>query len=161
MTADFEVTGADQFLALSKALKAAGRSGMRAELNRAMRDAAKPLIEKTRAAALADLPTRGGLAAQVAREPQRVQTRTGRDPGVRLVVTRRRGGAAAANRGMIRHPVFADGSKTRQQWAWVDQPVRPGWFDKTITNEAPAIRRDLEQALETVARRIVEEGRRG
>jgi hypothetical protein len=158
---DFEVRGADQFLRLSKALKDAGRTELRKELTKGMRVAAKPLVAKTRAAARTQLPQRGGLADQVAREPQRIQVRTGRDPGVRVVVARRRGGARSTNVGVVRHPVFADGSKTRSKWTWTNQNVRPGWFDDTLRAESPAIRRDLERALETVADNIVREAKRG
>ncbi len=150
---DFEVRGADQFLALSRALKAAGRSELRKELNKGMRDAAKPLIAKSRAAALAKLPSRGGFAAMVAKEPQRVQVRTGAaTAGVRIVVGKRRGGAQAANGGRLRHPVF--GTDT-----FVTQDVPPGWFDDTMRAGAPVVRPELEAAMERVAQRVVDESR--
>lgn len=143
------MTGADDFLRLSKALKHAGRTELRKELNRAMRVGAKPLIPKARAEALSRLPQAGGLARQVAKEPMRVQTRTGRDPGVRIVVGKKNGGARSANRGFIRHPVF--GNRER----WVTQEVQPGWFDDPIRSGAPAIRKDIERALEDIADQVV------
>jgi len=151
VTDDFRVEGAEQFLALSKALKAAGRKDLRNELNKAMRNGAKTLIPKARAEALARLPQRGGLARQVSKEPARVQTRTGRDPGVRVVVGKRQGGARSANRGVIRHPVF--GNRER----WVDQKVPAGWFDDPMKDSAPEIRKALEQGIEDVAQRVVRE----
>lgn len=149
MADDFEIHGADQFLALSKALKHAGRTELRKELNKAMRTGAKPLIPKARASAMARLPQRGGLAQQIAKEPTRVQTRTGKDPGVRVVVGKKRGGARAANRGVIRHPVFGNRD------VWVDQQVRPGWFDEPMAASAPEIRKALEQGIEDVAAKVV------
>lgn len=156
MADDFTVKGAEQFLALSKALKAAGRTELRKELNAELRKAGKPLIERTRAAARESLPRRGGLADLVAREPQRIQVRTGaRTAGVRVVVGRRRGGARSTNQGSVRHPVFG-GSQ------WVTQSVTPGWFDSTLERDAPGIARPaIEAALERVARKVVEEARRG
>lgn len=148
---DFEVVGADQFLALSKALKHAGRTELRKELNKAMRDGAKPLIPKARAEAFKRLPQRGGFARQVSKEPARVQTRTGRDPGVRVVVGKKRGGAQAANRGVIRHPVFGNRN------VWVNQPVPPGWFDDTMQANAPEIRKALQQGIEDVAAKVIRE----
>jgi hypothetical protein len=149
---DFEIRGADQFLALSKALKHAGRTELRKELNKGIKRAAKPLIPKARAEALRRLPQSGGLAKQVAKEPARVQVRTGaRTAGVRVVVGRRRGGARQANRGVIRHPVFGNRD------VWVNQRVPSGWFDDPMKDAAPAIRRDVEQALEDVAEQIVRE----
>lgn len=159
---EFRVNGADKFLAVSKALKAAGETGLRKELNKSIRDAAKPLIPKTRAAAKASLPQRGGLAALVAKAPQRVQVRTGqKTAGARIVVgkNRRSAGARAANRGTIRHPVFADGNKTRDQWTWVNQEVDAGWFDETLEAEADSVLPAVEKAIEDMAERIVRKGR--
>ena len=155
MADDFEVRGADQFLALSKALKHAGRTELRKELNKAMRVGAKPLIPKARAEAMRRLPQRGGLAKQVAKEPARVQTRTGKDPGVRVVVGKKRGGARMANRGVVRHPVFGNRGK------WVEQKVQPGWFDDPMEASAPEIRRALQQGIEDVAAKVVRETSRG
>lgn len=153
MADDFEIHGADQFLALSKALKHAGRTELRKELNKRIRVAAKPLIPKARAEAMARLPQRGGLAKQVSKEPMRVQTRTGRDPGVRIVVGKRGGGARQANRGRLRHPVF--GNRER----WVTQQVKPGWFDDPMAASAPDVRRGVEAAMQSIVDDIVREVR--
>ena len=151
MADDFEVRGADQFLKLSKALKHAGRTELRKELHKGLRDGAKPLIPKARAEALRRLPSSGGLAKQIAKEPMRVQVRTGRTPGVRIVVGRKRGGARQANRGVIRHPVFGNRD------VWVDQKVPPGWFDDPLRKGAPGVRPELEKAIDRIADRIVRE----
>lgn len=151
MTSDFEITGTDDFLKLSKALKSAGRGDLRKELNRALRDAAKPMIPKARASARARLPTRGGLADRVARAPQRVQVRTGRDPGVRIVAGNKGSGARSAEQGTVKHPVF--GNKN----VWVVQQVPAGWFSEPLLEEAAAVRRELVTALEDLAQRIVRE----
>lgn len=154
---DASVGGAEDFLKLSKALKAAGETELRKELNAALRNAAKPLIPMTRQAARSRLPQRGGLAESVARAPQRVQVRTGdRTAGVRLVVGGRRSAARAANRGVIRHPVFGRPN------SWVEQDVEPGWFDETLEKEAPRVARPaIEQALESIADKVVREVKRG
>lgn len=153
MADDFEIRGADQFLALSKALKHAGRGELRKELNKGMKKAAKPLIAESKKAALAKLPQRGGLARQVAKEPHRVQTRTGRVPGVRIVVGKKRGGARSTNRGFIRHPVFGNREN------WVTQEVPPGWFDVTMKAGAPVVRPELQQAIERVADQVVRDAK--
>lgn len=150
MAGDFRVEGAEKFLRLSKALKAAGQTELRKELNKSMREAVKPLIPKVKDAARNKLPQRGGLAAQVAKAPVRAQVRTGNaTAGVRLVVGKRRGSAAAStNRGVVRHPVF--GRNT-----WVEQRVEPGWFDATLEREAPGeTRQAIEQALEAMADKV-------
>ena len=150
MAGDFEVHGGDQFFALSKALKNAGRVELRKQLNKDLKAAAKPLIKKTRSEALSVLPARGGLNRLVAKEPQRVQVRTGsKTAGVRLIVGRKRGAARSANQGKIRHPVF--GHRDR----WVDQTVPAGWFTDTVERDAPRIRRELLEAMERVAAEVV------
>ena len=62
--------------------------------------------------------------------------------------------AQSINRaGTFRHPVYGTG-------AWVDQSTGgQGCFDKTYMNEAPEIRRDLEQAMETIVDEIVRKAR--
>lgn len=148
---DFKVTGAEDFLRLSKALKAAGQTGLRKELNKALKSAATPLKSKTQSAARSRLPKRGGLSDIVAREPQTVQVRTGAQTGgVRIVVGKRRGAARATDIGSVRHPVFG-------RDVYVTQSVPPGWFSDTAQKNAPAIRNDLAQALEDFAGRIVRE----
>lgn len=153
---DASVRGAENFLALSKSLKAAGRASLRRELNGNMRRAGRPLIAKTRAVALSDLPSRGGLAAIVASEPQRVQVRTGeKTAGIRIVVGERRGGARGADLGLVRHPVFG-----RDEWT--TQPVKPGWFSGTLAAEGADITRPfVEDAMKAIADKIIEGARRG
>lgn len=152
MADDFEVRGADQFLALSKALKHAGRTELRKGLNKGVKQAAKPLIPKARAQAIARLPQGGGLARQVSKEPMRIQTRTGQfTAGVRVVVGKKQGGAQMANRGFIRHPVFGNREN------WVGQEVRPGWFDDTMKASTPDVRRELMDAMEAIAQQVVRE----
>lgn len=153
MTADFEIRGADEVLRLSKALKHAGRGDLRKALNAGIRKAAKPLIAKSKAEAKTRLPQRGGLAAAIARTPQRVQVRTGKDPGVRIVVGGKGGAARGANAGTIRHPVFGNRD------VWVSQKVRPGWFEEPMEGGAPEVRRHIEDALNDVAERVVKEAK--
>lgn len=144
------VRGAEDFLKLSKALKAAGRTELRRELNKRMRRAARPLIPLARDEARRVLPHAGGLAEQVAHAPMRVQVRTGtQTAGVRIVVGRDRSGARAANQGVIRHPVF--GNRER----WVDQAVPPHWFDGAMARNAPHVRPEILRAVESVMQEIV------
>lgn len=156
---DVEVRGGDQFYALSRALKAAGRTDLRKELSKQLRDGAKPLIPVAREAARRMVPDAGGLAAQVAKEPMRVQVRTGRaTAGVRVVMARRRGGGRSSNRGVIRHPVFGN----RDRWVSQRVPSAAGWFDDTLDREAPRqVRPAIERALSDMADRVVRETRRG
>lgn len=158
--ADFEARGADDFLRLSKALKHAGQTELRKELHKGMRTAAKPLVAEARAAALEELPQRGGLAPWVAkRSAFRAQVRTGEQTaGVRIAS----GKAGQAGRtlnalGWVRHKVFGNPE------AWVTQhvPGAVGWFDRAMTKHAPEIADDIEKAMHDVAEQVVKEAKRG
>lgn len=149
---DFEVRGADQFLALSKALKAAGRTELRKELNKGMRDAAKPLIPKAREAFKAELPHRGGAGAYIAGKRMRAVTRTGRDPGVNIVVAKQ--DPRLDSEGRLAHPVFGQRRADGRRVIAV-QRVKPGIFSSAMQKEAPAIRGALEGAMQAVIDTIV------
>lgn len=159
---DFTVKGAEDFLKLSKALKAAGHTQLRKELHAQMRKAAKAAMPKTQEALAEALPS--GLKNR-SKVRQVVKVKTGRDAGVTIAVPygkHGRNGLGASNahmlnaRGQLRHPVYADPDKTSKDWRWVNQSVPgTGWFDKTLLDEAPALRKALEAAMEAVARTIV------
>lgn len=157
--ADFQVSGADQFLKLSKALKNAGQKELRKGLHKGIRDGVKPVVPQAKKRLEAGLPS--AIAKSAVR--QVIQVKTGRDPGVTVAVrfgSKRASNAALANRkGLIRHPVYADGALTRKEWTWVNQsvPGAKGWFDETYTASAPDVLKAIEAAMEQVAQRIIRE----
>jgi hypothetical protein len=61
-----DITGADQLVRLSKALKEAGAKDLQRELSKAINTAMKPVKADLQRSA-GSLPNRGGLAARVAR----------------------------------------------------------------------------------------------
>jgi hypothetical protein len=154
---DFKVTGAEDFLKLSKALKAAGDVHTRKALTAAMREGVKPAMKDAQKRLKEGLPYggRGNAVSQV------VQVKTGANAGVSVVVkygSKRATNARLANtHGRIRHPVFADAEKTRKDWRWVNQevPHLKGWFDESYRDAAPEIRKSLENAMEDIAQMIV------
>lgn len=144
---------ADDFLRISKKLKAAGRGDLRKELNKSLRAPAKRIIPATRKVAKARLPQEGGLAARVAKAPQRVQIRTGASTaGVRVVVSKKSGAARTLDKaGTVRHPVYG------RKGPWVVQrvPGAQGWFTDTADQMARTeIRRDVLKALEAFGRTL-------
>lgn len=166
MAADFQVTGADQFLRLSKALKAAGRKEMRKTLNAGMRNGAKPLIPLMKQAALDELPSGGGLNKTVAKRPVRAVTRTGASAGVKIIMAKTQPGY---NVGVIRHPVH-EGDKAGRKGAkergdkptpWVTQRIGPGhWFDETATENLHKVLPALERAIEDALQEIIQTAKR-
>ncbi len=161
MIEGFEVRGADQFLRLSKALKEAGHADLRKRLHKGLRDAVKQVMPDAERKLAEQLPylKRGKAVNQVA------QVKTGRDPGITVGVrfgSRRSTNARLANsKGVFRHPVWADGDKTRKEWAWVNQavPGAKGWFDKTYMEAAPDIRLQIEAVMGDVLDEIVREAK--
>lgn len=148
---DFRVTGADDFLKVSKALKAMGATEVRKELNKALVDAAKPLIKDTRAAALAKLPTSGGLAKRMSKAPQRVRVRTGnKNAGVAIVLPGKQPGFLT---GEIRRPVFGRKNAAGGR-VMVTQQINGDWFDGTLDAGAARVLPEMEKAVLRIAAKI-------
>jgi hypothetical protein len=148
--ADFEVTGAEGFANLAKALKAAGERDLRKELDAGLREAAKAIIPLAREEAAQNLPQAGGLARAVSKSRMRVKLATGRNPGVSIVAGRPGSGARGAEYGRIRHPVFGNRD------VWVSQQVPAHWLTGTISRSRHVVVPLLEQALERVAKKVVD-----
>lgn len=142
--------GADDLAELGKRLKAAGSGGkgLRKELSKRIRDEAKPTIAKVKANARTTLPSRGGLAARVARS--RISTRTttqGRNVGVKI--TGRDGyNIRAMNEGTVRKPLFGNRSR------WYTQAVPKGWFSDPIEDDAKQFRDAAGRAIKDIRDRI-------
>jgi hypothetical protein len=149
-----DIRGADQLAKLAKQLKEAGDKGLQRELSKAISQATKPVKEAARQSALETLPKRGGLAARVA--GSRFSTRryaSSRASGIRIQA-KNAYALGRLDKGRVRHPVFADQGKTRDEWTWVTQIIWPGWWTKPTKAAAPAVRREIEQAMQTVANKI-------
>lgn len=144
---DFEVKGADEFLKLSKALKGAGRTELRKELNKRIKAAAKPAIQNVKDAALAGLPQRGGAGAFFARKKATVVTATGKDPGVKVRFAK--ADQRLDTEGRLSHPVFG-----RKGTRAVTR-IRPGVLSEGFQKTAPEVRDEIEKAIQSVADDIV------
>lgn len=146
--------GAAQLAALGARLQAAGDRVNRNNLRAGIRAGAQPLVGDVRAAALAILPHRGGLAALVASSPIAVRTAlTGSAVGVRIVNTKtgtKSGGTSqfGTDRGNFRHPVF--GRRTK----WVSESCTPGWFTGTLEKRSPEVAPFVLAAMEATAEMI-------
>jgi hypothetical protein len=151
--------GEQQLRTLAAAIKAAGGKEFGREVDRAMRRAARPLTRSARQGAMQVLPYRGGLAERVARSRF---TAAVRNRGASASLTIRGSGRYNLNRmdeGTVRHPVYADTRKTRREWAWVNQRIRPGWFTDPLLLDAPKVRNELEDAMDDLGRRLLEAAR--
>lgn len=134
--------GGEDFFKLSKRLKAAGDLGMRNELHKGMRVAARPLIPKVKAAAMRDLPRRNGLNQRIAKKSYKAQVLTGiTTAGVRI--TGSKVDPRINNEGRVYHPVFG-----RQPGEVQMVPAAKGYFSDTIADSAPDIRDDLKGVVQ-------------
>lgn len=144
---DFRVEGSDRLLALARAMRAAGQGDLLKEMLKELKVAPKRVTAESRRNT-DRLPSSGGLAKRVAKAPQRVTARAGGTSAtVRLTVPGKKSGAAAANAGKVRHPVF--GRRT-----FVSQDVPKGWFDDAVESETPGIRDDLVAVLDDYTERL-------
>lgn len=145
---DLSVKGADDLGALAKRIKEIGDKTLRKELLRGIREATKGTKARIKANALAELPSRGGLAKRVAASKIATKTRT------TAKVTSVRITAANAyevkkmNEGKVRHPVHGN------RKLWVNQSIKAGWFTDPIEADAPTIQAEIGQAMAVVAGKL-------
>jgi len=132
----------DAMKALQRKLKAVDRKDWRRELNKGLREGAAPLVQDARDAARDGLPSRGGLAERIASLPTTISVTQG---GVRVRV--KGTDANAADKGLIRHPVFA--RKGYAQRFWVMQKITD-----RMQREAPKVRPELVKAMDRIAEKI-------
>lgn len=138
---------ASQRLAMiARELRVAGERDVRLGMTRAMRAAAAPVRDEVRAAALRQLPKRGGLAAAQANSV-RVSVLTGaRTAGVYVRDTRV--SSFQTDQGYVRHPVFGD----KKDWRQEELPQAAGWWTKTLSETSS---RTVEVAIVAEMDRVV------
>lgn len=142
-----ELRGADDLARLSRALKAAGDKDLQKRLSRAISDAMRPVRAALPRSALAKLPRRGGLAAQVAASRTRIQRRnSGRAVGVRLRV-QSDDNIRRIDKGTVRHPTFGHGP-------WVNQAVPGGWFTEPTEAARPVFAAAVDKAMQEIVAEI-------
>lgn len=144
---DVRITGADRLAAVAKQLRQTADKDLRKEMYRGLRRAARPLIADARENARRTLPKQGGLNERVARSRFKVSVRgSGRNPGVRISATGV--DARVDTQGRDRHPVFGN------RRVWVQQKVRPHWFEIPMRAGAPKVRRELDRVVVDIAKKL-------
>lgn len=165
-----EVHGADRFRAVSRALRgAADRKDLTRELRRGILDAVPALKDAVRKDAAAYLPDRYAAELVPSMRMTTVTSTTGDQVTVRITTTARgRGGNPRAvgdlEAGVLRHPVWgrtralkrhARHKATSRMNPWVTQTVRPGLVSGPMTRARPAVRKEIEAAVDRVLTKIV------
>ena len=142
---------------LARDLKAAGSParGLRLELLRAARLAAKPMAEAAKASALENLPKKGGLnvwVADGAKFAVRNRLATSRGVGVRIVATEGGARLERMDDGKLRHPGWE--WRTGRDAKWYDQDIPKGWFTKPLNRLAPVAQAEITMAMNIIGRRL-------
>lgn len=150
-TAQVRLSGARGagFARTAEALRQAGRRTLQRELAAALQRAAEPTITAARERARQQLPRRG-LGELVAASEIKTKVRYGARPGVTFEARGVNGLDVAAidKRGFVRHPLFGN------RRHWFNQRVTPRWFSGAIERRERAFYRELERAVENVAREV-------
>lgn len=142
-----EVRGVESLRELHLRLKEAGEGGLRRQLNKAIRAAAKPAIDAAKASASASLPRSGGLAGLIAGSKFATVIKTGSQSAGVSIKAAAGHDIAALDQGSLRHLTW--GHKP-----WVAQAVTPGWFTRPIADRSPAIAAGIDEALAATAAQI-------
>lgn len=146
---ELRASGAGALGDLAKDLRRVGDKDLKKQMGRALRAATKPAIAETRQFARDLLPKHGGLNERTARSKFRTKIRTGANPSVRVTAI---GMDARLNtQGRDRHPVYGN------RKVWVEQRVKPGWFDVPMRKGARHVREELVKVVDSIAKDL--EGR--
>lgn len=143
------VYGQEHMRALRRQMEKAGQGDLRAELSASLRQAAVPLARAVDEAIPQYLPRRGGLAREV--QGMTIEPVVGVTAStVRLKLRGRSEGrdVRRMDAGTVRHPVYGNRS------TWVSQPVKPGFWTKTLAKQGSKVRKAIDDALRDFTRRL-------
>lgn len=164
-----EVVGVDRFRVVARRLRnAADRKDLTRELRQAILDATPALKDAVRTDAAAYLPDAYAAELVPSLRMTTSSSLSGDQVTVTLAVTATgRGGnprqVATAEAGRIKHPVFgrtralkrhAVHEATSKANPWVAQAVKPGFVTKPMLGKQPAVRREIEAAVDRVLDKI-------
>lgn len=158
-----QVEGAREFNALARRLRDAGDTGLMREVRKALDDKAKSLESAVRTDLPRYLPDRYAAILAKAMKVKGATRSYGREISVRLVLTakgskRPRQVGPLDNPGILRAPNWGRyrynrfGSRRRNKWH--RQYVRAGFWSDHVDGMRKVIRRDVVEAVHTVAQKI-------
>lgn len=161
MTGGLRIQGEDDYERFARALKAAGDKKLMRNVNKSMREAAKPIGERMLRDGAAKLPHRGGFSARVASTPPAMQFRVSANSVYAAIVfgqNKRKGiDFRSIDAGILRHPVFARATQTRDEWTWTRQAVVPAAFSEELPKHLPEFRSALVEAIQQTLNDVAKE----
>lgn len=146
---DIEIRGAEKLSAVAKELKKVGAKDLQKELYSALNRATKTMRAEANKAAEQNLPKTGGLNKRVAAARLSTRRRAGKNPGVRIVAKGLQQ-LELIDRGVVRHPVYGH----RDRYVAQKIPDAEGWFTKSMEDGAPEARKEILEALDSVAKKL-------
>jgi len=142
---------------LGARLKEAGAGGLRNDLNKAIHDAADPVLPQIRSQLPDYLPDRYAAVLEPDLDLRvGASAGAGRSAGARITATTRGLGGVRRRRlrrleaGLLEHPLFGD----RERWFPQTDGVAPGFFAGPIEREQPRIRQAVIDAMARVAHEL-------
>lgn len=132
---------------LKRKVKALDDKKLMRQINKALREEAKPLIPIALQAAGDSLPKRGGLADIVAGGTGKIAVT---QKGVRVVIKSWYVSTGYSSRHRLRHPVFGN------REVWVNQPLQGGWFDMAMKAHAGDVRPGIVAAIEKFSKEVAD-----
>jgi len=155
MSGDLEFPGAkQQFVALAKHLNAQGKEGrgLWNELNRAMKDAAQPMTDAVLRHLAGYLPDRYAVVLRSSFTVRVSRSTKGDAAALKLVGTakgvKKKRHVRIINDGTLRHPVYGNPE------AWVDQPVKPGFWTEPLNLSRDIPAREIRRAVQATIRKV-------
>jgi len=164
-----QVTGGDRFRVVARRLRtAADRKDLTRELRKGILDAVPALKDAVREAAPGYLPDRYVTELLPSLRMTTSTTTTGDQVTVRISATAKGQGGNARQvgdleAGVLRHPVYgrtralkrhALHRATSMKNPWVVQAVKSGFVTEPMTGAAPAVRAEIEAAVDRVLNKI-------
>jgi hypothetical protein len=140
----------DQLLALERKLERLAGGELKRTVMDAIAKEIEPLPDAVRKSALDILPKRGGLNRVVAGQVVTEQ-KTPNSVKVFMVGKKRMRELLRLDRGLVRHPVYADPAKTRKQWKWVNQAVPQRFWSRPVKQREDAIKAAVRAAVDELA----------
>lgn len=155
MAGDLEFPGAkQQFVALAKRLNAQGKQGrgLWNELNRTMKDAAEPMTAAVLRHLSGYLPDRYAGVLHKTLTVRVSRSTKGDAAGLKLVGAakgvKKKRHIRVINDGTLRHPVYGNPE------AWVDQPVKPGFWTEPLTLSRDIPAKQIRRAVQDTIRKV-------
>ena len=146
---------ADDFGRFARATRDADKSVQKA-IRKGFRDAAKPLGEDVVREGSVGMPARGGLRARLSAGKIGISATFGKNPKVTVKLGTRAGyQLSSLDRGILRHPVFAQQGQKRR---WTAQRVPSSTYSEAFQKGAPKVRehvlRETRRVLDEIAREV-------